>query len=134
MLSFLYSDVYAAGRHTVCLGRGDEIIGFNVGFDVVLAVRVLTREGLLLLLLLLVAAQVEAQAAHVGLHADVAERLLKLARVALEHVERVAVVGGDVDAGLAIGGHADLHFDAAEIGGMKVDFNVVVLWRTCYAF
>src|SRR3546814_10129590 len=77
-----------------------------------------------LLLALSLAAQVEAEAARIGLHAGFLEGPLEAPRVALQEVQRLRALGRDDRAQGAVAGVLQLYFDAPELGRVQLDVDM----------
>src|ERR1700744_660662 len=78
-------------------------------------------------------AQAELQAAVAGLEAGVAQGLLQLRRVLLQHRQRFRLFDHKMRGHLAAAVDTDAHVDAAEVGGVEADLEIAlaVLVRCC---
>src|SRR3546814_8929975 len=80
----------------------------------------------LLLVVLALAAQIEAEAAGIRLHAGLLQSPFEPARVTLQEIERLRALRRDDGAQCAVAGILQLHLDAAERGRVQFDADLVL--------
>src|SRR6185437_8438446 len=78
---------------------------------------------------LTIAAQIEAEAAAVGVEPGIAQRLLELARILLQEIERVGAVGGNHRGQPAVMVDVELDVDGSKARRLQLDLDLVIAGR-----